>query len=118
MLEITNINEFFELIIKEQFVLLDCFGVWCGPCKMMVPILEQLSNEYENITFCKIDIDQVSEITKLYNIRSIPTLLLFKDNQEIARQVGAVSKKQLEEFINKHLGQEIKGYEKEISAVK
>ena len=91
-------NEFEEKI-KNGKVLVDCYATWCGPCKMLSPIIDELSEEVDTCTFYKIDIDDAEEVSEKYNIVSIPTLLLF-ENGELKKQiVGFKSKEELEEII-------------------
>lgn len=85
-------------------VLVDFWAAWCGPCKMIAPILDELADEYANkVKICKIDVDANSETPAKFNVRGIPTLLLFKDGNIEATKVGALSKAQLIEFIDASL---------------
>jgi thioredoxin 1 len=85
-------------------VLVDFWAEWCGPCKMIAPILEDIAGEYEGkLTVGKLNVDENNETPPKYGIRGIPTLLLFKDGNVAATKVGALSKTQLEEFLNEHI---------------
>lgn len=85
-------------------VLVDFWAEWCGPCKMITPILDEISEEYEGrITIGKLNIDQNPGIPPKFGIRGIPTLLLFKDGSVAATKVGALSKTQLKEFLDSNL---------------
>ena len=85
-------------------VLVDFWAEWCGPCKMIAPILEEVATEYAGrVTIGKLNIDQNSETPPKYGIRGIPTLLLFKNGAVAATKVGALSKSQLAAFIDSHL---------------
>ncbi|HEB28009.1 MAG TPA: thioredoxin TrxA [Porticoccus sp.] len=85
-------------------VLVDFWAAWCGPCKMIAPILDELADEYANrVKICKIDVDANPETPAKFNVRGIPTLLLFKDGNIEATKVGALSKTQLIEFIDASL---------------
>ncbi len=90
-----------DVLSADTPVLVDFWASWCGPCKMIAPILEELSDHYAGkVKICKIDVDANREIAAKYNIRGIPTLMLFKDGALEATKVGALSKPQLTEFID------------------
>ena len=85
-------------------VLVDYWAEWCGPCKMIAPILDEVASEYaDKLKIAKLDVDQNAETAQKYGIRSIPCLMLFKDGDIVATQVGALSKSQLSEFIDQNL---------------
>lgn len=85
-------------------VLVDFWAAWCGPCKMIAPILDEIADEYAGkITIAKLNIDDNPQTAPQYGIRGIPTLLLFKDGLVKATQVGAVSKTQLKTFIDNNI---------------
>ena len=92
-------EEEFNNLIKEGKVVVDFFANWCGPCRMLSPIIEEVSNENENITFLKVDIDEVELIPKKYGIMSIPTLLVFENGELIKRETGYLGKEELNSFI-------------------
>lgn len=94
-----------DVINSETPVLIDFWAEWCGPCKMIAPVLEAIAGEYEDrLRIVKLNIDENPQTPQKYNIRSIPTLLLFRDGSVAAQQVGAVSKAQLGSFLDSHLG--------------
>ncbi|NQY66044.1 MAG: thioredoxin TrxA [Alteromonadaceae bacterium] len=93
-----------DVIKASKPVLVDFWAEWCGPCKMIAPLLSELAEEYsDKVTVGKLNIDQNSATPPKYGIRGIPTLLLFKDGLVADTKVGALSKTQLKEFIDKNL---------------
>ncbi len=102
-LEITDSN-FNDVISKNKTVLVDFWAEWCGPCRMIGPVIEELANEYEGKAIIgKLDVDSNQESSVKYGVRSIPTILTFKDGEIIDRQVGAVPKKTLTNVIDSQL---------------
>lgn len=92
-------KENFDSLISNDVVLVDFFATWCGPCKMLTPVLEELSNDRSLVKIVKVDIDESMDLAKRYGIMSVPTLLLFKDGKLIANKVGFASKNEIEEWI-------------------
>lgn len=93
-------SKFSELINGEKPVLVDFFAEWCGPCKMMKPILDQLKGEIgERATIIKVDIDKNRNAASAYRVQSVPTLILFKKGKQIWRQSGVVQAAQLQQLI-------------------
>ncbi|MBP6902938.1 MAG: thioredoxin TrxA [Burkholderiaceae bacterium] len=85
-------------------VLVDYWAEWCGPCKMIAPILDEVAQEYgERLQIAKLNVDENREVPAKFGIRGIPTLMLFKDGQLAATKVGALSKSQLAAFLAPHL---------------
>jgi thioredoxin 1 len=93
-----------EVLNSEQPVLVDFWAEWCGPCRMVSPIVEELAEEYDGkAKFAKVDVDENADISMEYNIRSIPSLLFFKDGEVVDQVVGAVPKSQLKKKLDKQL---------------
>lgn len=102
LIELKNEKEFEELI-KDGVVLVDINATWCGPCRMLKPVIEELSEEMTNVRFIGVDVDQFSQIAGRYGVSAVPTLLLFKDGKLVKATSGYRPKTSLEEFINTNI---------------
>ena len=101
---LTDSNFEDTLLSSSTPVLVDYWAEWCGPCKMVAPVLEELAEELEGkITIGKIDVDSNRDSAAKQNVMSIPTLILFKDGNPVDQRVGALTKNQLKDFINEHI---------------
>ena len=101
---VTDGNFDSEVLQSQTPVLVDYWAEWCGPCKMIAPILDEVAGSYQGkLTVAKMNVDENREIPAKFGIRGIPTLMLFKDGQLAATKVGAMSKAQLTAFIDQQL---------------
>lgn len=101
LVHVTDTSFESDVLQSEIPALIDFWAAWCGPCKMIAPLLEELSDEYAGrIKVCKIDVDSNPETAAKFNVRGIPTLLMFKNGSIEATKVGALSKSQLVEFVD------------------
>ena len=101
MSEVNLTNQNFKEEIKDGIVLVDFFATWCGPCKMMEPVISKIAEEYKGkVKVCKINVDDENELAVQYGISSIPTLILFKDGKPINSLIGLSSKSEIDSMIN------------------
>lgn len=89
-----------EVIKSDKTVLLDFYADWCGPCKMLTPIVEKISEEEANVKVCKINVDDSPELAANFKIMSIPTLIVMKDGKETAKAIGMRSKAEIIKMLN------------------
>ncbi len=95
---------FHETIKKYPFAVIDCWAAWCGPCKMMAPVLDGMAKDYKGkILFGKLNVDENRQTSMEYGIMSIPTMLVFKNGEKVDQIVGAMPRNVLEPQITKHL---------------
>ena len=98
-MEIKNESEF-QTIIQNDYVLIDFFATWCGPCKMLSPILENVASTRDNIKIAKVDVDKFTDLARKYGVMSIPTLILFKDGANLSVSTGFKPVASLERFVD------------------
>ena len=102
---VTDQNFVSEVVEAEGLSIVDFWATWCGPCRIVAPIVEQLANEYadQGLKVGKLDVDQNPAIASHYGVRSIPTILFFKDGELVDRVIGAVPRPHLEQKVKEHL---------------
>ncbi len=86
----------------ENVVVLDFYADWCGPCRMLAPIFEELANEMDSVDFYKVNVEDASDLASRFGVRSIPTIIVFKQGEIVETLMGAMPKKNLAEVISKH----------------
>lgn len=103
MAKIVNSEEF-RSNVNEGLVVVDFFATWCGPCKMLAPVFEELSSEMDKkATFLKVDVDQCGDIAREYSISTIPTMIIFKNGEKQETMVGFLPKESIKSNIEKYL---------------
>lgn len=90
-----------EVLESKIPVLVDFWAEWCGPCQMVLPIVEELGEELTDVKICKVNVDEQMELAKQYRVMSIPTLMVFKDGEMVKREMGAKSKAELLAMLGK-----------------
>lgn len=104
MVKHINEKEFNMEVLKEEgVVVVDFFATWCGPCKMLAPVLEDVQEEMKNVKIVKVDIDENPNVASEYKVKNIPTIKVFKNGEEITTNVGFLPKGALVEMINKSI---------------
>ena len=103
-MEIKHLNDenFEEETNKSNLVVVDFFATWCGPCRILGPILENVADEVKDVDIFKVDVDENEETAKNFGVMSIPTVVLLRDGKEVARNVGLMNYDSLLDFINQH----------------
>jgi len=100
-MELINENEFNEFI-NSDYALVDFYATWCGPCKMMTPVLDELSSTRSEVKIAKVDVDKLQPLAQKYGVMSIPTLLLFKNGNLVDKKIGFTPMLELTEWINEN----------------
>ena len=104
VIHIGSEEAFDKLMAGDAPVLVDFWATWCGPCRMISPIVEEIANEYAGkVVVAKVDVDEMGELAQRYRIMNIPTLMLFKQGQLVDKAIGARPKAALEQMLNKAL---------------
>ncbi len=100
-MKVINDSNFSSDVLEKDFVLVDFYADWCGPCRMILPFLEEIQNEL-NIQIVKVNIDESPNLASKYDVMSIPTLIIFKKGEKVSVNVGAASKARLIDWIKSH----------------
>ncbi len=95
-------DQSFKDEIQNGLVLVDFYATWCGPCKMMHPVIEEIHNCNQDLKIIKVDVDKHDELAREYGIMSIPTLILFKEGKMVEKNIGYLSKEQLDDWIKNY----------------
>ena len=105
MSRIINTEEFIsEVESSEETTVVDFFATWCGPCKMLSPVFEELGQDMEgSAKFLKVDIDQSLDLARRFEVSTVPTVIVFKDGEEVERLVGFIPKQKLEDMVKAHI---------------
>ena len=106
-MKIVNENEFKELI-KDGYTVVDFYADWCGPCKSLGPILEEVSKTYTDVKFIKVNVDDNENLAYTYGIMSIPCVIMFKDNELVNKFIGLRGKEEVESFIESNIKEAVK----------
>lgn len=93
-------QENFRDLVNDELVLVDFFATWCGPCKMLGPVLEELSNDRDNVKVVKVDIDEARDLAREYGVMSVPTLFLFRNGSVVAQKTGYMPKEMISSWID------------------
>lgn len=101
VLKITSENFKKEVLESQEPVLVDFYADWCGPCKMLSPVVDEVAQENEDVKVVKINVDEAQDLAIEYKVMSIPTLVVIKNSREVARSVGVVDKSEIVEMLKR-----------------
>ena len=101
VIELTQENYQKEVIESDKPVLIDFFATWCGPCKMVSPVVDQIANERPDIKVCKLDVDKNLDLARTFQVMSVPTLIYFKRGEVLSKSIGLVSPSDIDKEISK-----------------
>jgi len=104
MTELTSKNFKNEVEEYEGLVVIDLWASWCGPCRMLAPVIDEIESEMPDVKFCKINVDDEPELTRMFRVQSIPTIAIVKDNTFLDMSVGYVIKEKLVNLISEYRG--------------
>ena len=91
-----------EVLGSKKLSVIDFWATWCGPCQMLSPIVDEVSKEYDDVNFYKVNVDEQPDLTMQFQVRSIPTLAFIKDDKTVDLSIGLISKEELKDFIDKN----------------
>lgn len=99
VVHVTTDNFEQEVMQSDKPVLIDFWASWCGPCMMLGPVVEELAGEVDDVKICKVNVDEQMDLARQFRVVSIPTLIIFKNGQEVQRMVGVTSKEELKDAL-------------------
>lgn len=104
MTRIIDTEEFsVEVENASETTVVDFFATWCGPCKMLAPVFDEIGNDIDEVKFLKVDIDKSLELARKFQVTTVPTVIVFKDGEEAERLVGFIPKQKLEDMVKAHI---------------
>jgi len=104
VIKLTNENFEIEAALSDKPVFIDFYADWCGPCKMVSPIVDEIAEERDDVKVCKVNVDEAPEIAAMFGVQSIPTLVVMKEGKVAAATMGAMPKASLVQFIDSAIG--------------
>lgn len=100
IVNLTRNNFKTEVMQSDKTVLIDFWAEWCGPCRMMSPVIDEIADEVSDVKVCKVNVDEASDLASMFGIESIPTLVVIKNGQTVNKSIGLISKDKVLELIN------------------
>jgi thioredoxin 1 len=100
MIEVTSEEELVQILNNNQVVIVDFWAPWCGPCRMLLTILDEIAKSEQGIVFIKINVDEAKEISEAHNVQTLPTIIAFKNAKEIESRAGFMSKSAIMDLID------------------
>ena len=102
MVNVINKSEFDSIINSNEFVVVDFWATWCGPCRMLSSVLDEYSTENPDLVMVKVNVDDAKELASMHDVQSLPTVMLFKNGKELTSKVGFMSKSAFSKFIEEN----------------